>query len=264
MDNLNSSVRNNLLANTSMATTDIMPNHDRLDVDEPVIYESRHTLHTVRVVLFAVSLVYWSICLYSHDVYGFIAYCHFFTFWGQTMVNFYLFWVIMYYPKKRALSDGTVIFQQALLTIETMIVFAYWCMLAPGLGWDKAISFRRVYDHSVPFLFMIHELVVSYGNYTIQGELLGVVIFLIYSCYNVFICFQYDIIPYDTPISNPHYTATYVAIAGSLAVVFGIGRLYTKSKSAITSRMLLNRSRRMESETDAMFDKLDAKDRNNL
>lgn len=246
-----------LSENQSVRTTDIRPNNQALNVDEPLFYESRHTLHMVRVILFTISLVYWSICLYSHDIEGFLNYCHFFTFWGQTMVNFYLLWVIMYYPKKRALSDRTVVFQQALLTTETMITFTFWCLLAPGMGWDKAITFRRVYDHIVPFLFMIHELVVSYGNYTIKGELLGVAIFLVYSCFNIFICFKFDIIPYDTPISNPHYTATYFAIAGSLCFVFVVGRLYTKSKSAITARLILLRNRRLERLTDDMIDRLD-------
>ena len=228
-----------------------------LNVDESTFYESRHTLHSIRVVLFTVSTLYWSVSLYSGGIYGFLSYCRYFTFWGQTMVNIYLFWVILYYPKKRVLSDSTITFQQAILTCETMIVVAFWCLLAPGMGFDKAITYRQVYDHVVPFLFMVHELVVTYGHYTIRGEILGVVIFLIYSCFNILICFAYDLIPYDTPISNPKDWPTYVAIPLSLLFVFFLGRIYTLSKQKIMKKLHLKRIGRMESESDSVFTKLD-------
>ena len=229
-----------------------------LNVDESTFYESKHTLHAVRVVLFTISTIYWSVCLYSHDIDGFLKYCRFFTFWGQTMVNMYLFWVIVYYPKRRLLSNGTIMFQQAILTCQTMVVVVYWCLLAPGLGYSQAFSFRRVYDHVVPFLFMIHELVVTYGHYTIHGEILGVIIFLSYSLYNVIICFAFDWIPYDTPISNPHQWLTYVAISLSLALVFLFGRIYTFSKQRIMKRLHFKRVKKMEISANTTITRIDS------
>ena len=253
---------NTLISDTSEAENQLqgghMPHdHEDLHVDLSPFYESRQMLHRIRVVFFFFNSIMWAWGLDS-DILGFFSFrIRYFTFWGMSMVNFYLMWVIFYFPKRKIMNRGTIIFQQAILMCETLIVIVYWSILAPSMGWGKATSINGVYAHVFPFLFMLHELFVSYGSFTYRGEIAGVIIILTYSIWNTFLAYKYDIIVYKTPYTDPTNWRSFIVMPINVILVYLVGRLLRIFKARIVSRLHLRKAATTEKRMDDLVKQLD-------
>lgn len=214
---------------------------EQIHVDNTGFYESRQTLHRIRVILFFFSATFATKSLYSSEGFShwFLNFFKFFTNWGQTMVLLYLMWVIWYFPKTKVLNARTIVFQQAVLTCQTVIVLIYWTILAPHQGWSKSFTFDSVFPHSFPYLCMIHEMVATYGDYSKKGDVAGLVILGLYLTENICLAFFDNIIVYDTPLTNPKKWISFPVFFVTIFIVLGISRLYKKIKYRITRNFIL-------------------------
>lgn len=215
-------------------------------VDNTGFYESRQTLHRIRVIQFFFSATFAMKSVYTTNggfFKWFLDFYKFFTNWGQTMVLLYLGWVIWYFPKTKVLNARTIVFQQAVLSCQTVIVLIYWSILAPHAGWDKSLTFNSAFPHIFPYLSMVHEMIATYGEYTYQGDIAGLIILSLYLVENMCLAFFDDIIVYDTPFTNPKKWIAFPVFFFSIIIVFGISRLYKRLKHKITSNFILRAQR---------------------
>ena len=230
-------------------------NHEARHIDLSTIYENRQVLHRVRTAMFWINSVFWAAGSFGNDGWMWFPYrIRFMTFWGLTLVNAYLFWVIMFFPKHRWLNSGTIRFQQGVLFIQTLIVIVYWSILAPSSS--KKISILGYYDHICPFLFMVHEMIVTYGTYNFKGELLGLGIYALYSAWNMILAFGFDIVVYKTKYTDPHHWETLVAMPIALLLSFLIGRLCTQVKNQTVRKLHERRVRLLEKKEDDIVEQM--------
>ena len=210
-------------------------NHDH--VDTSMFYESRQTLHRIRIVLFFISTFHWGSRIFEWGWAWFSTNIQYFTFWNSTAVQFYLAWVVFFYPKHKTLSNNTVIAQQAILICQTIVVLIYWFILAPSFGWNLALQYDLgFYPHSIPFLFMVHELFATYGTYGSKGEIAGVVVCVVYAAFNIYLRFFHGILVYSTAFLDPKNLKCYIALPLNLLLGYGIGKLCTKMKNSLVRK----------------------------
>ena len=223
---------------------------DEVDhVDMSSWYESRQTLHRIRVTLFFFITCMWSVGLIDSGWSWFPHKYKFFTIWSETMVMFYLMWAILYFPKGRVFNGWTVVMQEAILTCQTFVVLIYWSVLVP-FGSAGGNNFQAIFEHSVPFLTMVHEMLFTYGQYSFKSELVGAAIFTIYICFNILLYYTTGIIVYKTPLTDPSKWFMYLFIPVLTMTALGVGRLYTLLKKKVSWRLHLSRTRRLEAKHD--------------
>ena len=215
----------------------LLPHHH---VDNTGFYESRQTLHRIRVIMFFFSATFATRSMYSSEgfFHWFLGFYKFFTNWGQTMVLLYLMWVIWYFPKTKVLNKRTIVFQQAVLSCQTVIVLIYWSILAPHAGWSSSLTFSSAFPHVFPYLCMVHEMVATYGDYSTEGDIAGLIILGLYTVENTCLAFFDNIIVYDTPFTNPKKWISFPIFFLTILIVFGISRMYKNIKYKITRNFI--------------------------
>lgn len=228
--------------------------HPDLHVDLTVLYEDRQTLHRIRIVMFTMHTIMYTWDLSEKGWTFFPNRAKFFTWWGMTMVWAYLFWVVFYFPKRKQMSKRTIIFQQAVVTCETMISLVFWTILAPSFGFKESATFSGTYDHLVPLLIMLHEVMASYGTYDHKGELLGVGITLFYGIVNIILAFGFDIIVYPTPYTDSKNWRTYIAMPFNLLLTYGLARSYRVIKKKIVKKFHLGKQKNVNSLNDKFIE----------
>ena len=173
------------------------------------------------------------------------------------MVEIYLLWVILHFPKSRFISETTLALQHAIMVCQTIIVSVFWTVLAPADHFKGAKTTEGFYDHVFPLLFILHEVLVTYGRFTWKGELIACIIYLAYLCLNTYLAFVWDIIVYKTPLTNPKVLICWLLMPVAFGVAILIGRGYRKLKGTVVGKLHARRIAMVESKASKVVSNAD-------
>ena len=203
-------------------------------VDSSHFYASRQTLHSIRtILLFVSSMHYWN-DLFTYGWKWLPLNLKYFTFWGKSLVQFYLLWVVVYYPKSKKMSNFTLVAQHTILICETYIFLMYWLILSPHKDWKESFAYENgIYPHFIVFLFILHEFSVTYGEYGSRGEIGGIIIISVYMVWSIYLKVWQGIDVYKLPVSDPREwdwkVCLYIFI--NFCVILMVGRVYRVLKN---------------------------------
>jgi hypothetical protein len=202
-------------------------------IDTTSYYAKSRTLFKIRVVMFLILAANWSSGIFKHGLGYFINFA-FYTIWNETFVFLYFFCLLLTHPSDRNFSGMLVSFQHQVVTSQTIVVIVFWGILAPGLGLNAGAGYYvNCYKHSVPFLCILHECLVTYGRYNRKGILLCMAIFVIYMGVNIVDVFAFNFVAYPTPLTDPRNWQAYILLPFNLAIVYFAGAMYLKLKRRI-------------------------------
>lgn len=212
-------------------------------------YDNNETLYRIRVILLFISTLHYGGDMFNYGWKWLPLNLKYLTFWGKSLVQFYLLWVVLFFPKTRRVSNATLIVQQSILICQTYIVVAYWVILAPLYGWAHVSKYENgIYPHVFPFLFVLYEYVATNGEYGVKGEIGGIGIILIYTVWNGYLKIWHDIDVYKTPNSDPRDWdwKEYISIIFRIGLIFLVGRGYRVLKNIIVSKRHEKLQKRIE------------------
>lgn len=211
------------------ARRDKIYRHIHHHVDKSIWYKDREVLFRIRVVMFFILAINWASTMFLLSFEKWLRTFGFYTIWNETFVFAYFFMIIFLHPLEKRWSNLIVNFQHQVVTSQSLVVLVFWSILAPylglSLGQGSSMVYVNCYKHSVPFLFILHEFLVTYGLYEMKGVYICLAILGVYSVLNVFDSLVLDFTAYPTPNTDPHNWQAYVLSAVLFVLVYFTGRL---------------------------------------
>lgn len=187
--------------------------------------------------MFAVLIANWSSGAFFHGPIRFLRNFIFYTIWNETFVTSYFFLVVFLHPLKKRYSELLVCFQHQVVVSQFIVVVVYWTVLAPTLGLSNGkgptMVYINIYKHSIPFLCILHEFLVTYGLYKNKGIWICLAIFAAYGILNVTLALGFDIVVYPTKSTDAHYWQAYPTMLVNLLIVVGVGKLAMNLKKRL-------------------------------
>lgn len=206
-------------------------------VDKNIYYKSPNTLHRIRVIMFFILAINWASTIFLAGPLKFLQSFKFYTIWNETFVFLYFFCIVFYHPVQQSHSDLLVNFQHQVITSQTIVVIIYWSILAPTLGLSlnqgTNMIYINCYKHSLPFLFICHEFLVTYGYYKKNGVWICMTTLVVYTLFNLFLGLAFNIIVYPTKFTDPKKPLAYVMLPVMCLIVYGMGMFYRAMKRKV-------------------------------
>ena len=193
-------------------------------IDSPVSFISEKTLRNYRlfmlIILIVNEAVYMTSTLFKHMEH----HLRYFTCWNQYFVLIFFGFCSFVLPAGKTASNVLRTIQHTLISTSLIVLLGYWLVLFPAKvkGGEYSVSrefywlwvIRGFFNHLVPqfgklffgliFLGIIIDGFLTKGQYTKLPMLIAPFICIVYSCYNCALALIFDIVPYQTPITDPH------------------------------------------------------------
>lgn len=203
-------------------------------VDNSSLYDPQK-LHKIRVIMMFVTSINWASGLFRDGPVKFGSYFRYYTIWNESFVFFYFLAVVYFFPVTKRQSEALVSFQHQVVISQTIVVLVFWTILWPklGLGSNSTQVYSNIYKHSVPFLFIVHEFISTYGLYTKRGIWLCMAVLLVYTALNFSLALIWNIVVYPTRFTDPHNALSYPLGVFNFLIVYLVGILLIRLKKNI-------------------------------